>query len=183
VLKIIVTITITIVVLLGILVVYITSGAYDVSQLSKHNDLSSWVINTTLEHSIQKRMKDIKVPGLKDSAMVLSGFVAYHEMCEGCHGAPGVEPWEMAKGLYPDPPKMYQYKDTLDPKETFWIIKNGIKFTSMPAFGPTHSDNKIWNMTAFLTQKFQKMTPEEYKSWESKFNSEEEDENAETSFK
>lgn len=37
--------------------------------------------------------------------------------------------------------------------------------TSMPAYGPTHDDRKIWAITAFVTQKLAKMTPEEYKAW------------------
>ena len=32
----------------------------------------------------------------------------------------------------------------------FWVTKNGIKMTGMPAFGLTHSDEKIWNIVAFV---------------------------------
>ncbi|MEP7231601.1 MAG: cytochrome c [Ginsengibacter sp.] len=46
-----------------------------------------------------------------------------------------------------------------DTTEAFWIIKNGIKMTSMPAFGPTHSDQKIWAITDFLLNKMNKMSP------------------------
>ena len=31
-----------------------------------------------------------------------------------------------------------------------WIVKNGIKLTGMPAFGPTHSDDEIWAVIRFL---------------------------------
>ena len=34
--------------------------------------------------------------------------------------------------------------------ELFWILKHGIKMTGMAAWGPTHNDNLIWNMVAFL---------------------------------
>ena len=83
-------------------------------------------------------------------------------MCAGCHGAPGVKQEELAEGLYPKPPKMYEHKGKEDPQEFFWIIKNGIKMTSMPAYAPTHDDQKIWAITAFVTEKLNKMTAEEY---------------------
>ena len=41
--------------------------------------------------------------------------------------------------------------------------------TSMPAYGPTHSDDKIWAMAAFVSQKLATMSPDEYKSWQEKY--------------
>ena len=43
----------------------------------------------------------------------------------------------------------------------FWIIKNGVKMTGMPSFGPSHKDDEIWKLVAFV-QKLPKMKPEEY---------------------
>jgi mono/diheme cytochrome c family protein len=71
----------------------------------------------------------------------------------------------MVKGLYPRPPRFYKSDDMPDPDEAFWIIKNGIKMTSMPAFGPTHDDRKIWAITGFVLNKMNKMSPEEYQAW------------------
>jgi mono/diheme cytochrome c family protein len=126
-------------------------------------------------------MKDIEVPAnIKDSSLILLGFKHYDEMCTGCHGAPGEKAGEMAKGLYPKPPELFKHTEEDDAQEFFWIIKNGIKMTSMPAYGPTHDDQKIWAITAFVTQKLAKMSPEEYKAWSKKYSEEEEDEGEET---
>ena len=48
------------------------------------------------------------------------------------------------------------------PAEQFWIIKHGIKFTAMPAWGKTHSDSEIWGLVAFL-QKLPTLTSEQYR--------------------
>jgi len=40
-------------------------------------------------------------------------------------------------------------------------VKNGVKSTGMPAFGQTHSDEKIWTIVAFL-ERMKTMTPSEY---------------------
>ena len=43
-------------------------------------------------------------------------------------------------------PKLQEWSSA----ELFWIIKNGIKMTGMPAFGPTHQDEQIWNIVGFV---------------------------------
>jgi mono/diheme cytochrome c family protein len=97
--------------------------------------------------------------------MIAEGFGHYNEMCVICHGAPGIEPSEMTKGLYPEPPRFYKSDDMPETDEAFWIIKYGIKLTSMPAFAPTHTDNNIWAITAFMLNKMNKMSPSEYQEW------------------
>jgi mono/diheme cytochrome c family protein len=90
-------------------------------------------------------------------------------MCSTCHGGPGVSPDELAKGLYPSPPEFYKSHDMPEPAEAFWVIKNGIRLTAMPGFGPTHDDQKIWAITYFLLNKMNKMSPGEYQDWIKKY--------------
>ncbi|MBI4931944.1 MAG: cytochrome c [Bacteroidetes bacterium] len=172
--KIILTVITTLVIIVAIFTAYMYSGMYDVSQLTPHNALTKWMIRTTLHNSINARLKDIQVSPMNDTANFVDGFGHYNEMCVSCHGAPGIDPGEMAKGLYPKPPKFYKSDDMPDPDESFWIIKNGIKMTSMPAYGPTHNDKAIWAMTDFLLNKMNKMSPEEYQAWIKKYSEQEE---------
>ena len=38
-----------------------------------------------------------------------------------------------------------------EPRELFWVVKNGIKMTGMPSFGAIGvPDQEIWSMVAFL---------------------------------
>jgi mono/diheme cytochrome c family protein len=43
----------------------------------------------------------------------------------------------------------------------YWIVKHGVKMTGMPAFGPTHSDERLWTIVAFLKQ-LPQLSPEKY---------------------
>jgi len=167
--KIILTFIITLVVIVAAFTAYIYSGTYDVSQLTPHNAITKWMIRTTMHKSINKRLKAIQVPPLNDTAMIVQGFVHYNEMCVICHGAPGINPEDLAEGLYPKPPRFYKSNNMPDPDESFWIIKNGIKMTSMPAYGPSHTDQKIWAITDFLLNKMNKMSTEEYQTWIKKY--------------
>ena len=35
-------------------------------------------------------------------------------------------------------------------QEIYWLVENGAKMTGMPAFGPTHDEEAMWNITAFV---------------------------------
>lgn len=171
--KVFLTIILTLVVLVVAFLLYILSGTFNASQMSPHKAITQWIIDKTMQHSIEKRLKGIKVPALTDTTMIAEGLSHYNEMCVICHGGPGIEPSEMTKGLYPEPPRLYK-ADMPRPEEAFWIIKNGIKMTSMPAFAPTHSDDKIWAITAFMLNKMNSMSPTDYQEW-MKRNPEQED--------
>ena len=34
--------------------------------------------------------------------------------------------------------------------ETFWVVKNGIRFSAMPSFGAKLSGSQIWQVTLLL---------------------------------
>ncbi len=144
-------------------IIFIYSGTYNISATVPHNALTHWIMSTTMDNSVKHHAKNIVVPDLSDSSKIKMGFVHYRAMCVSCHGAPGVSQEELAAGLYPKPPKLVRTIHEWTPAELFWITKYGVKMTGMPAWGPTHSDDKIWAMVAFM-EKMQKMTPEQYKN-------------------
>ena len=167
--KIILTVVFTLIVLFLGLWFFMLSGTYDISQLTPHNAITKWMIKTTKHHSIEKGMKENTVPDLSNPEITISGFKMYDKLCVECHAAPGVEAQSMVKGLYPKPPIIYKSKDIPEAQEAFWIIKNGIKMTSMPAYGPSHNDKDLWAMTAFLSNKLGKMSEGDYKDWKEKY--------------
>lgn len=143
------------------LVFFVYSGLYNVSTLSPDPAVVKWVFSTTSDISAEHYSKGIPVPSLSDPSMIDAGFKDYHEMCEICHAAPGVEKSHVNKGLYPHPPNLVDSAKELPKNRLFWVIKNGIKSTGMPGFGKTHPDQKIWDIVAFL-EKMKNMNPEEY---------------------
>ena len=145
---------------------FIYSGLYDVSASNPDRGLIRWALVTTQERSVHRRVEALKgkivVPNLEDPQRIRTGLVHYHEMCTPCHGAPGVNISEIGQGLNPDPPELSDVgRDA--PEETFWVVKNGIKMTGMPAFGVTHTDDEIWAIVAFL-RRMGKLSPQEYQA-------------------
>lgn len=142
----------------------IALGLPDVAATTPHWKITRWVLSTAMENSVHRRAADIAVPGdLDDPARIRVGADRYAEMCVDCHAAPGVEAGEVADGLLPAPPKLAEVAGEWSPAELFWITDHGVRMTGMPAFGPTHSDAKIWDLVAFLRQ-LPRMSPAEYQA-------------------
>ena len=155
---------IVIVIIIAVSFIYIESGTYNISAMVPHNSLTLMLINAVKDNSIEHHSKDIKVPNnLNDSSLVGIGFIHYRAMCQTCHGAPGIERSEIGKGLYPHPPNLAHSAKDMPAQQLFWITKNGIKLTGMPSFGKTHSDQKIWDIVAFM-EKLPTMTKEQYRA-------------------
>ncbi len=143
---------------------YLIFGLYDVSAFRKEGTIQGWMLSGITERSIRYHAKEVNSPDLGDSSLIATGFEHFKEMCITCHGEPGEYRSEISRGLNPEAPELptttWQWSDA----ELFWILKNGIKMTGMPAFGETHADGQIWAMVAFV-RRLQKMTPEEYQKF------------------
>ncbi len=172
--KILLSVILTLLALFVIFVIFIYSGWYNVSGMNNESGIMKWVFNAAKNNSVESRLKDISVPNLDDSAMIKEGFVHYDEMCESCHGAPGHNQSELSKGLNPPAPYLVNYAKHMDPKRVFWVTKNGIKMTGMPAWGKTHSDEKIWAIVAFM-KTLPTLTGEDYEKMENEIGMMDED--------
>ena len=159
--KIIITLLVFVIVLIVGGLIFINSGLYDVAATKPETEIVKWVLETTKEKSVRSRSKNITVPNLEEESLTVMGFHHYDQMCVGCHGAPGISPSEIGEGLNPEPPDLAEVAAHMIPSELFWITQNGIKMTGMPAFGPTHSDEELWGIVAFM-QKLPDLSPEKY---------------------
>lgn len=151
-----------IVVLAGVGFIY--SGIYPIGADQRHSAVTFWILETLRKRSIANASEDIQVPPLDDPQLLLSGGADYNDMCSGCHLKPGVKETDMTLGLYPTPPSLIVPPEQHDhghgegghddpevvARQQFWVIKHGIMASGMAAFGPTHSDERIWAMVAFL---------------------------------
>ena len=134
-------------------------GIYDVGADSPHTKPVLALLRSVREQSIASRARHIEAPTLGDPKLLAEGAEHYSAMCADCHLAPGTAESELRQGS-PETRGAHQHSDR-SPAEQFWIIKHGIKFTAMPAWGKTHSDNAIWGLVAFL-QRLPTLTPEQY---------------------
>jgi len=150
-------------IVLALLVVsgLVYSGSYYVGADEPHWSTTAWLMNQARNRAIRANAADIAEPaGLNDRVKIVAGVSHYSEHCAVCHGAPGVERGDLAKGLYPRPPSLINSAKLYTPAELFWIVKHGIRMTGMPSWAD-HSDNELWATVAFI-EKLPGMTDQDY---------------------
>lgn len=144
---------------IGLSVVY--TGAYNIAATEEHTSLTRWAFDTTFRNSVERQAADVAVPDRITPDMVAAGASSYKTMCQHCHAGPGVERAKWASGMRPRPPHLTERASGYRPQEVFWLVKHGARMTGMPAFGPTHDDQTLWSITAFVKE-LPGMTPERY---------------------
>lgn len=143
----------------GLAVVY--TGAYNVAATEQHMSVTRWAFDTTMHRSIEQHAKDVKRVEDLTPAMLAAGASAYKSMCQHCHAGPGVEREHWADGMRPRPPHLVEAAAEWETSEVYWIVKHGIKMSGMPAFGPSHDEQTLWGIAAFV-KNLPAMTPEAY---------------------
>ena len=137
------------------------SGVYNVAADVPHTKAVFGLLESVRDRSISVRAAQIVAPDdLSDPKRIASGAGQYAEMCSGCHLAPGMARTEISRGLYPRAPELRRGSRSTA-AEDFWVIKHGIKATGMPAWGVTHNDKLLWDVTAFV-RSLPQLSAEEY---------------------
>jgi mono/diheme cytochrome c family protein len=126
------------------------SGIYDVAALAPPSSVERSVLHGIMRQSVRAHAAAPHIDAPQDlAAQAAGGARDFAGMCSACHGAPGQAPSEIAVGLNPRPPRLEEASFAWSAPEMFWIVKNGVRMTGMPAFGPTHEDERIWAIVAF----------------------------------
>jgi mono/diheme cytochrome c family protein len=111
------------------------------------------VFATQAKHLLVRRSSREGIPPAPTNlqASIEEGDKLYGTDCAMCHGSDGHTPTDTGRWMYPrasdlTSPVVQQYSD----RELFWIVKNGIRLSGMPAFGKVESDEHIWNLVHYV---------------------------------
>jgi mono/diheme cytochrome c family protein len=137
--------------LMGVLVgLVLWTGAYNVAATNPPGKMETKVAEFALDHAIERRAP-VKTNPFSKPEDVRAGLAHYKSKCVDCHGAPGVEESEFSQGLNPPAPDLtLPSMQKMPDGELFWVVSNGIRSTGMPAFSPTHKEEEIWKIVAFV---------------------------------
>lgn len=131
--------------------ILVYTGNINMDATLKAGTIERRVGSMAWKKSLAKRAPATPNPFLNDASAVDVGLDHYKENCVVCHGVADIEPGEIAAGLNPHPPRLRAAKlEDMTDGQLFYLIKNGIRATGMPGFGPTHTDDEIWKIAAFL---------------------------------
>jgi mono/diheme cytochrome c family protein len=144
-------------------VVYSYTGWQNIAAAEPENRAIGWLLHNTYINSLARAGGTVTVPAnLETDANVRAGAKIYANDCVYCHGAPGEDETGMAKGINPPAPDILGAHRQNVLSESFWVVKNGVRMTAMPAWGKSHKDEEIWQVAAFLHAK-KGLSADEYK--------------------
>src|SRR5262245_38234211 len=113
--------------------------------------------------AVPRNALDAKNPVVSSPEVLSEAMAHFADHCAICHGTDGGGHTHIADGLYPKPPDMREpATQDLSDGEIFYIIRNGVRFTGMPAFGEDTEDDDLdsWKLVTFIRH-LRSMTPEE----------------------
>jgi mono/diheme cytochrome c family protein len=147
----------------GIAAVY--TGAMPANADSKPSFLEKWMARTSLHATIARDAKGLTNPLQSTNENLSDGVKIYAANCAVCHGASDAKPSNIAQGLNIEAPQLAKDGVTDDPVVvSYWKIKHGIRFTGMPAFAKTLTDEQIWQVSMFVAQ-MDKLPPTVDSEW------------------
>jgi len=126
------------------------SGLYSVAASRGHFAVTDAILTFGMQNSVRTHAIGIEVPSLDSKDMSTLGAAHFHSGCAFCHGAPGVPISPVAQSMLPPPPNLSTSMREWRDRELFWIVKNGIKYTGMPAWAAEQRDDEVWAVVAFL---------------------------------
>lgn len=128
----------------------VRSGMVPANADARPPSLERWAARTSLRATLEKQPQ-LQNPLPATGANLIAGVKLYARDCAVCHGDSTGTPTEVAKGLYQHPPQLAKDGVEDDPDGvTYWKVYHGIRWTGMPAFGHTLSQDQLWQIGLFL---------------------------------
>ena len=132
---------------------FATRGGISLATKGGPLPMERFVVSKALDASIGPSAQD-QSPLLADETNLLAGARVYQQSaCIMCHGQLDQPASDFAKRFYPHAPQLLPPAEgvTDDPVgATHWVVKNGIRFSAMPAFDGKLTDTEIWQVSLLL---------------------------------
>ena len=115
----------------------------------KPSNFEYGIANFALALSIPSDMKKLANPVPVTAENLAEATKHYKEHCAVCHADDGSGQTETAWGMSPEVPDLHAgHVQRLTDGELFYVIKNGVRFTGMPAW--KLPDDLIWRMVGLM---------------------------------
>jgi mono/diheme cytochrome c family protein len=140
------------VLVLVIVVAVAAASQFSLSALPEPGQLETSLANRAKHYLVRRSSREgIPPPPADRQASIKEGDVLFGTECAACHGLTGHNPTDAGRWMYPRAADLTSREvQSYSDREVYWIIKNGIRLSGMPAFGKVESDEHIWNLVHYV---------------------------------
>jgi thiosulfate dehydrogenase len=110
------------------------------------------IATNALDASLNRRAARLDNPLPANDNNLIEGMKIYTMNCAVCHGTLDNQPSPLEHSFYPPVPQLV-LNPVDDPEwHTYYVVRNGIRYTGMPSWNHTLSEQDMWKVTDFLTR-------------------------------
>jgi len=113
---------------------------------------------SAVDSSMERHAPRIANPLPATDQNLEDGMKLYTMNCAVCHGGLDRKPASLDKSFYPPAPALVLHPPDDPEWHIFYTIRTGIRYTGMPAWDKTLSEESIWKITALLSR-LEKLPP------------------------
>jgi thiosulfate dehydrogenase len=141
----------TLVVLVVGAICYTRLGFVDVRADQPPSKMERWFLGGASDAAVDRNAPNVQNPVSATEENVVAGAQLYMNHCAGCHGTPSNPNSPFAHSFNPPVPRFFVHAPDMPENQNFYIAKYGLRFTGMPAWDKTLSDQQIWQIVTFLS--------------------------------
>jgi mono/diheme cytochrome c family protein len=142
-----------IVTILGIIIggcFFMKQGYVDFSADQSPSSTETHFAMAAVDASTDRHAGNQKNPLQPTDETLVAGSILYRDHCAGCHGTPSNPDSQFGHSFNPPVPQFFKEGSDMADNQSFYIIQHGIRWTGMPAWNKTLSENQIWQIVTFL---------------------------------
>jgi thiosulfate dehydrogenase len=110
------------------------------------------VAMSAVDASVDRHAKhDTKNPVPPTDQNLIDGMKLYTMNCAFCHGGLDRKASLQAHSFYPHVPQLILHPPDDEDWHNYYVIRNGIRYSGMPAWDKVLSDEDMWKITTFLS--------------------------------
>jgi mono/diheme cytochrome c family protein len=136
----------------------LTSGYVNFSADQRPSSTEMHLAMSAMDAWAEHNAPDVKNPVPATEENLVTGAKLYLEHCAGCHGLPSNPNSQFAKSFNPPVPNFFRKAPDMPENQNFFITKQGIRWTGMPAWSHILSDTQIWQTVTFMSN-IEKLPP------------------------
>ena len=126
------------------------------------------IANSAMDASMERHAPRATNPVPPNEQNLEDGMKLYTMNCAVCHGGLDRKPASLSNSFYPPAPNLIS--DMPDDPEwhLFYTIRTGIRYTGMPSWEKTLSEQDMWKIASFLSH-IEKLPPAVQEYWKTTF--------------
>jgi mono/diheme cytochrome c family protein len=131
---------------------YLKLGYVDLRATSEPSRLESELADTALDAFAARQAPRLANPIPPTEANLLDGARLYRDKCADCHGRPDNPESDYGRSFHPRAPQFMKEPPRKPENQTFFLIKYGVRWSAMPAWGNIMADSEIWQVVDLLNR-------------------------------